>query len=190
MIVNGRRAATRSTKSPPGPAARRRSITRVETAPIRSFRPVTVAEVNARETIRRSRACFGSSMLIIEPKYSTKSSGRSGIVVAPPRPEEKTLALRLAATTSACLTSAWYPGPRGAQGSSISVKNAGASSLRSRSNAAVRSACDRAQNSRLDRSKSMTPMRTDCVGRWKAVNGRTGKEISGCIVGAGRRGDR
>ena len=30
--------------------------------------------VNARDTIRRSRACRGSSMLIIEPKYSLNSA--------------------------------------------------------------------------------------------------------------------
>ena len=36
--------------------------------------------VNARDTIRRSRACRGSSMLIMEPKYSLNSSGTSGTV--------------------------------------------------------------------------------------------------------------
>ena len=33
--------------------------------------------VKARDTMRRSRACRGSSMLIIEPKYSLNSAGRS-----------------------------------------------------------------------------------------------------------------
>ncbi len=61
--------------------------------------------VNARETIRRSRACLGSSMLIIEPKYSLNSGGRSTRLVAP-RAEEKISGCRLASTTSACLTRA------------------------------------------------------------------------------------
>ena len=46
--------------------------------------------VNARDTIRRSRACRGSSMLIIEPKYSLNSAGRSMRLVAPAA-EENTL---------------------------------------------------------------------------------------------------
>ncbi len=44
-------------------------------------------------------------MLIIEPKYSLNSAGRSWMLVEL-RPEQKTSALRLASTTSACLTSA------------------------------------------------------------------------------------
>ena len=61
--------------------------------------------VNARDTIRRSRAWRGSSMLIIDPKYSLNSAGRSGIEVAP-LPEENTSGSLLAATTSACRTRA------------------------------------------------------------------------------------
>ena len=61
--------------------------------------------VNARDTIRRSLACLGSSMLIIEPKYSLNSVGRSIRLVAPSA-EENTSGLRLASVTSACLTSA------------------------------------------------------------------------------------
>ena len=61
--------------------------------------------VNARDTMRRSRACRGSSMLIIDPKYSLNSTGRSAIVVAP-LPEQNTSGWRLASTTSACRTSA------------------------------------------------------------------------------------
>jgi hypothetical protein len=44
-------------------------------------------------------------MLIIDPKYSLNSAGRSGIEVAP-RPEEKTSGRLLASTTSACRTRA------------------------------------------------------------------------------------
>ena len=61
--------------------------------------------VKARDTIRRSRACRGSSMLIMEPKYSLNSTGRSTRLVAP-FPEQNTSGLRLAPTTSACRTSA------------------------------------------------------------------------------------
>ena len=61
--------------------------------------------VKARDTIRRSRACRGSSMLIIEPKYSLNSTGRSTRLVDPAA-EENTSAFRLASTTSACRTSA------------------------------------------------------------------------------------
>ena len=61
--------------------------------------------VKARETIRRSRACRGSSMLIMEPKYSLNSGGRSTMLVAP-RPEENSSGWRLASVMSARLTSA------------------------------------------------------------------------------------
>ena len=54
--------------------------------------------VKPRETMRRSRPCFGSSMLIIEPKNSLKLSGRSGMLL--PLPEQNTSASRLAASTS------------------------------------------------------------------------------------------
>ena len=57
--------------------------------------------VNARETIRRSRACRGSSMLIIEPKYSLNSTGRSKMLVAPAA-DENSCGFLLASATSAC----------------------------------------------------------------------------------------
>ncbi len=60
--------------------------------------------VKARDTIRRSRACRGSSMLIIEPKYSLNSAGRSIRLVAP-RAEENTSGFLLAPATSECRTS-------------------------------------------------------------------------------------
>ena len=61
--------------------------------------------VKARDTIRRSRVCRGSSMLIMLPKNSLNSMGRSTMLVAP-RPEQNTAGFRLASTTSACRTSA------------------------------------------------------------------------------------
>ena len=67
--------------------------------------PLIILGVNARDTIRRSLACRGSSMLIIEPKYSLNSTGRSSTLVAP-RPEQNTSGFRLASATSACRTSA------------------------------------------------------------------------------------
>ena len=44
-------------------------------------------------------------MLIIEPKYSLNSAGRSAMLVAP-RAEENTSGCLLASTTSACRTRA------------------------------------------------------------------------------------
>ena len=64
-----------------------------------------IFEVNARETIRRSRACRGSSMLIIEPKYSLNSTGRSSTLVAPAA-DENSCGRLLASATSACRSSA------------------------------------------------------------------------------------
>ena len=56
--------------------------------------------VKPRDTIRRMRACFGSSMLIIDPRNSRKSSGMSPMFV--PRPEQKSCGCLLASSTSAC----------------------------------------------------------------------------------------
>ena len=72
---------------------------------VRSSNFASIFGVNARDTIRRSRACRGSSMLIIEPKYSLNSAGRSYMLVAPAA-EENTAGFRLASATSACRTSA------------------------------------------------------------------------------------
>ena len=51
--------------------------------------------VKPRDTMRRIRACRGSSIPIIEPKNSTNSGGMSGIDVEP-LPEQKTCGCRLA----------------------------------------------------------------------------------------------
>ena len=104
MIVSGSRAATFSTKSH-GPVARRSSTIPAAIPATSSANRWIIRGVKARDTMRRSRACLGSSMLIIDPKYSLNSTGRSGIEVAP-LPEENTSAFRLASTTSACRTSA------------------------------------------------------------------------------------
>ena len=104
MMVSGSRAATCSTKSH-GPVARRSSTIPAAIPATSSANRWIILGVKARDTIRRSRACLGSSMLIIDPKYSLNSTGRSAIEVAP-LPEENTSGFRLAATTSACRTSA------------------------------------------------------------------------------------
>ena len=61
--------------------------------------------VKPADTILRSRLCSGASMLIIEPKNSRNSAGRSGIEVAPAA-DEKVLGLPLAVTMSACRVTA------------------------------------------------------------------------------------
>jgi hypothetical protein len=104
MIFSGSLAATVATKSH-GPVASRSSTTVTAARRTSSSNLAISRGLNARETIRRSRACRGSSMLIIDPKYSLNSTGRSGIWVAP-RPEENTAGYLLASTTSAYLTRA------------------------------------------------------------------------------------
>ncbi len=88
MIFSGSRAATLGTKSH-GPVASRSSTIAAAARRTSSSNFAISRGLNARETIRRSRACRGSSMLIIEPKYSLKSAGRSMMFVAP-RPEQNT----------------------------------------------------------------------------------------------------
>ena len=104
MIFSGSRADTCWTKSH-GPVASRSSTIVAAVRCTSSSNFLIILGVNARETIRRSRACRGSSMLIIEPKYSLNSAGKSSILVAP-RAEENSSGCRLAACTSACDTNA------------------------------------------------------------------------------------
>ena len=104
MIFSGSRAATFATKSH-GPVASRSSTVEAATRRTSSSNFAISRGLNARETIRRSRACLGSSMLIIEPKYSLNSTGRSGMLVAPCA-EENTSGCLLASTMSACFTRA------------------------------------------------------------------------------------
>ena len=66
-------------------------------AAVRSTDPFTSSSfrgVNPRETMRRSRARRGSSMLIMDPKNSRKSGGMSPMFV--PRLEQNRSACRLA----------------------------------------------------------------------------------------------
>ncbi len=76
MILSGSRADTCCTKSH-GPVASSSSTMTPAVRCTSSSNFLIIFGVNARETIRRSRACRGSSMLIIEPKYSLNSTGRS-----------------------------------------------------------------------------------------------------------------
>jgi hypothetical protein len=70
------------------------------------------------ETIERSRKCFGSSMLIIEPKNSFISCGRSPMF--DPCPEQNSFAFRLTCQMSSWRVTAQYPGPTGKGRSGIS----------------------------------------------------------------------
>ena len=104
MIFSGRRAATSGTKSP-GPFSSTSSTIRSATACTWSSKRWTIRGENARDTIRRILACRGSSMLIIEPKYSFRSAGMSAMLMAL-SPEQKSAGRRDASMTSAWLTSA------------------------------------------------------------------------------------
>jgi hypothetical protein len=88
MMVSGSRAATFSTKSH-GPRASRSSTMPAAARRTSPSNFSIIRGVNALDTIRRSRACRGSSMLIMDPKYSLNSAGTSTIWVAP-RLDEKT----------------------------------------------------------------------------------------------------
>ncbi len=98
MIPSGSGAAISVTKShsPFSITASTSSVARRSTS---CWSVPSALGVKPRETMRRSRPWRGSSMLIIEPKNSLSSSGRSGIWV--PLPEQKRSDRRLAVTTSA-----------------------------------------------------------------------------------------
>ena len=104
MMVSGSRAEIVSTASH-SPAARTSSTIDVAVRSTSSVRSCSRRGVKPRETIRRSRACRGSSMLIIEPKNSLNSGGMSATDVAP-GPERYTPGVRLAVTTSSRRVSA------------------------------------------------------------------------------------
>ncbi len=82
MISSGSRDETSTTKSQP-PLSATRSMTSFATSSIRSSIDLIMRGLNAADTMRRSRAWRGLSMLIIEPKKSSISSGMSIIDVAP-----------------------------------------------------------------------------------------------------------
>jgi len=104
MIFSGSLAATWDTKSH-GPVASRSSTTLAAALRTSSSNLAIMRGLNALDTIRRRRACLGASMLIIEPKYSLNSTGRSGMLVAP-FPEQNASGWRLASMMSACRTRA------------------------------------------------------------------------------------
>ena len=103
-IFSGSRAEIAETASHPPVSITSSTMVRAVRS-TSAVRPASRLGVNPRETIRRSRACRGSSMLIIEPKNSRNSGGMSVIDVAP-RPDVKIDALRLASATSSSRVSA------------------------------------------------------------------------------------
>src|ERR1039457_5686288 len=185
MMVSGRRAATFSTKSQ-GPASSRSSTIWVATRATSSSNFPIIRGVKARDTIRRSRACRGSSMLIIEPKYSLNSAGRSRMLVAPLL-EQNTSGFLLASATSAWRTSAKYPGPRSAKGDSGSAKNDGCSRARSSAKAACRSAVGQPQKAVSERS--MSPIVSGVPGGPGEAPGGTGEARGGTGEAPGGTGE-
>src|SRR5215469_7988144 len=81
MIFRGSRAETCWTKSQ-GPASSRSSTMPAAVRSTSCSNFWIIFGVNARDTIRRSRAWRGSSMLIMEPKYSFHSGGKSSRLTA------------------------------------------------------------------------------------------------------------
>ena len=104
MISSGKGAAMSVMKSPV-PDFMARSTTSAAVFSIESSMERTFLGLNAFETIRRSRACFGSSVEIIPEKYSTISGGRS-ICDTAPGPERNTPGFLDASATSRYLVSA------------------------------------------------------------------------------------
>ena len=102
IICNGNRAAIASTKSNSWSANSSMTesiIVRAFTFTYSSMRAISRG-VKPFETIERSRKCFGSSMLIIEPKNSLSSCERS--MMFEPLPLQKSCGLRLT-----CQMSSW-----------------------------------------------------------------------------------
>ena len=98
MIRSGSVAATSVTKSP-SPRSMMPSTISAAIASTSPFIWSSWRGVKPRDTIRRIRACFGSSMLIIEPRNSRNSVGMSGMFV--PAPEQNSAELFDASTMSA-----------------------------------------------------------------------------------------
>ena len=94
MISSGSRAATSTTKSHP-PRGATRSMTSSATSSMRSSIDLIMRGLKAADTMRRRRAWRGLSMLIMEPKKSSISSGMSMMDVAP-WPDWKISGCRLA----------------------------------------------------------------------------------------------
>ena len=102
MMSSGSRAATSSTKSI-FPFDSTSSMMRAARVVTYSSSWFTIRGVNPRFTISRSFVCRGASMLIIEPKSSLTSCGRSGML--DPLPEMNSFGIRLAKITSSYFTS-------------------------------------------------------------------------------------
>ena len=94
MISSGSRAATSTTKSQP-PRSATLSITSSARSSIWSSIDLIILGLNAADTMRRRRAWRGLSMLIMDPKKSSISSGMSTMEVAP-LPDWKISGCRLA----------------------------------------------------------------------------------------------
>ncbi len=107
MICNGIGAATSLDEVAGrgrGTVSMRRSMQSLALSFTYSSTLATSLGVNARETMLRSRKCFGSSIAIIDPKNSLSSAVMSPMLV--PRPLQKSWGLRLTCQMSSCLVSA------------------------------------------------------------------------------------
>ena len=113
IICKGIRAATSCTKSHcfSGKRSNMRSITAAERTRTDSSSAVISFGVNPFETMERKRKCLGSSMLIMEPKNSLISCGKSPMFE--PCPLQNTCGFRLTCQMSSWRVSARYPRPAG-----------------------------------------------------------------------------
>ena len=98
MTFRGSRDDTWVTKSH-SPVPRTFSMIESATSWMLCSTELTIRGLKAAETIRRNRACRGSSMLIIDPKNSRNSWGMSKIEVAD-CPEQNSSGCRLISTMS------------------------------------------------------------------------------------------
>src|SRR5215468_6972191 len=143
MISSGSAAAMSLTKSHSPRGATASTMRRARSRTISSTR-ATVRGVNPLLTSRRSLVWRGASMLIIEPKNSSISIGRSPMFE--PFPEMNTSGLRLTVHTSSQRVTDQNPGPLGSPGYSNSSCHDTGRSRRRTANAPSRSASGRLQN--------------------------------------------
>ncbi|CAB4601258.1 unannotated protein [freshwater metagenome] len=156
IIPSGKAAATSSTKSHSPLGKRSMSSVTSRSARERTWSSIRATSLgaNPRETMLRKRKCLGSSMLIMEPKNSFISIGRSPILE--PLPLQKSCGLRLMCQMSSCRVMARYPGPVGKGEPSItsSLKKAKGDSSRRVLKAPSRKRRSLSQNSGDERSMS------------------------------------
>ncbi|MDF9874163.1 hypothetical protein OKW18_006301 [Streptomyces pratensis] len=161
MTSNGMREGAARMKSP-GPSARTSSTSRRATASMFSSAAASSLGVKAREMVRRSAACSAPSMFTMEfPNTALAQGAGSGTVT--PGALAKTCGRRLAARTSACLTST----RNGVRDPVRGVKRTGASSSLSRANADSRSVRGSRQKAGSARSAPAAPRARSvgtCVG--------------------------